>query len=572
VLRLDGETSWAQAAEAGRQLAGAPLVLFLSAACQVGFQAIDRARVRLEADGGIGAVGGMILQAHGVIAQAGGIVWQDGRTHDYMAGESALAPEANFIRAVDFCAPACLLVRTEVLNRLDGFDQGCAPGHEMVDLCLRIGAAGLRVVYDPSVAVTETLPGVRAQGLCPHVLAKHANLLSAHAPAGGPSIQVHARHAERGPRRILFIEDTVPLRRIGSGFVRSNDIVRAMAELGASVTVYPVNGCEHPIARVYGDMPDTVEVMHTLSLEGFGGFLRNRQEYYDLIWVARAHNLQKLCPELVKIYGADLAGVRIVLDTEALTPLRDAQAAELAGRTFDAEAEMVSLQALARRCAATVAVTAEEASVLRRHGLGEVFTIGHALEARPSARPFGQRGGMLFVGAIHTADSPNLDSLAWFTAEVLPLIEAELGWQTRLTIAGYMAPGIDMGRFDGHPRITLRGALADLEPLYNAHRVFVAPTRYAAGAPYKVLEAASRGLPVVCTDILQKQVGWVPGQEIVAASGSDPGGFAAAVLALYRDEALWCTVREGALQRLRREHDRDDFVRSVGAVLAAVAA
>ena len=29
--------------------------------------------------------------------------------------------------------------------------------------------------------------------------------------------------------RVLFIEDTVPLRRIGSGFVRANDLIRVMA-------------------------------------------------------------------------------------------------------------------------------------------------------------------------------------------------------------------------------------------------------------------------------------------------------------------------------------------------------
>jgi O-antigen biosynthesis protein len=32
--------------------------------------------------------------------------------------------------------------------------------------------------------------------------------------------------------RILFVEDTVPLRTIGSGFVRSNDLVQVMASLG----------------------------------------------------------------------------------------------------------------------------------------------------------------------------------------------------------------------------------------------------------------------------------------------------------------------------------------------------
>ena len=72
----------------------------------------------------------MILQPHGVIAQAGGILWNNGSTHDYQRGASPLLPEANFVRTVDFCAPAFLLVRAALLAQLDGFDHDCAAGYE----------------------------------------------------------------------------------------------------------------------------------------------------------------------------------------------------------------------------------------------------------------------------------------------------------------------------------------------------------------------------------------------------------------------------------------------------------
>jgi len=63
-----------------------------------------------------------------------------------------------------------------------------------------------------------------------------------------------------------------------------------------------------------------------------------------------------------------------------------------------------------------------------------------------------------------------------------------------------------LDRFRDHPRVTLRGPVTDLTPLYDSHRVFVAPTRFAAGVPYKVHEAASFGLPVVATDLLRRQL------------------------------------------------------------------
>jgi glycosyltransferase involved in cell wall biosynthesis len=191
------------------------------------------------------------------------------------------------------------------------------------------------------------------------------------------------------------------------------------------------------------------------------------------------------------------------------------------------------------------------------------------IEPHPTARLFAERSGMLFVGAIHREDSPNFDSLVWFVDAVLPLIEAELRWETRLTVAGYNAPSVDLSRFERHPRITLRGPIADLDPLYNAHRVFVAPTRYAAGAPYKVFEAASRGLPVVATEVLCGELDWRSGEEILAAASSDPATFAAHVVALYRDETFWRSVREGALRRLQQENGRENYTRAVAAVLMA---
>ena len=51
----------------------------------------------------------------------------------------------------------------------------------------------------------------------------------------------------------------------------------------------------------------------------------------------------------------------------------------------------------------------------------DVAVIGHMRDLRPTPKAFAQRAGMLFVGAIHQADSPNFDSLGWFVDHVLPL-------------------------------------------------------------------------------------------------------------------------------------------------------
>ncbi len=54
-----------------------------------------------------------------------------------------------------------------------------------------------------------------------------------------------------------------------------------------------------------------------------------------------------------------------------------------------------------------------------------------------------------------------------------------------------------------------------------------------------------------------------------AAAADDPAAFAAAVVRLHRDEVLWLSVREGALQRLQQENARAGFANAIGLVLMA---
>jgi GT2 family glycosyltransferase len=569
LLRFDSDIGWSRAADAGRQAATGQSILFLAAGAQIAPGAVDRAQARLASDASVGAVGGLILRPDGMVAQAGGILCSDGRVHHYQSGASPLAPETGFVRDTDFCAADFLMVRASLLSDLDGFDYDCSQGFDAVDLCLRLRQAGFGTVYDPSVMIIGDAGPAQSGDCGDHFRRKHAARLVRHLSSEVP-VHVLARHTSATPHRVLFIEDTVPVRRLGSGFVRANDLVNMMASLGFAVTVFPVNGCDQPISRVFGDLADTVEVMHTLSLDDFAAFLKERPGYYDTIWIARTHNLAKVRPVLIADFAlraSPTLQVNIVLDTEAVTPEREAIQAGLAGKPYDLAGAMTAIQIDAEICHRVVAVTAAEADTLRRHGLQNVSVIGHMIEPNPTARSFAQRAGLLFVGAIHTADSPNLDSLIWFVDAVLPLIEAELKWETRLTVAGYVAPGIDLSRLEQHPRITLRGPVADLTPLYNAHRIFVAPTRYAAGAPYKVLEAASHGLPAVATELLRTELGWLAEQEIISAPTNDSEAFAACILDVYRNEIRWQALRDGALRRLQQDNGRENYLSAVASVL-----
>src|SRR2546428_700868 len=85
-----------------------------------------------------------------------------------------------------------------------------------------------------------------------------------------------------------------------------------------------------------------------------------------------------------------------------------------------------------------------------------------------------------------------------------------------------------------------------------------APTRYAAGLPMKLHEAASVGLPSVVTPLIASQVGWSDGREVVV--GADAAEFARGLVALYSNREMWERIRAGALNAVQRDCARQTFL------------
>jgi GT2 family glycosyltransferase/glycosyltransferase involved in cell wall biosynthesis len=528
----------------------------------------------LEHDETVGAVGGRILNLTGRLQEAGSILWSDGSAAGYGRGDVSDLPRYMFRRDVDFCSAAFLLTRTRLFRDLGGFDEIFTPAYyEEVDFCLRLWKQNLRVVYEPHAAIVHFEYGSSDSAFaanlatrnCRIIRSKHADYLTKRQAPGLENV-LRARVGRISALRILFIDDRVPHLDEGSGYPRANEIANAMSRMGAVVTLFPMTRSQETWPRVYRDLEREIEVMADSSATSLETFLNERRAHYDVILVSRPHNMRYLLQVLKD--KSSLNKSRLIYDAEAVFALRTQARARMLGEVeSEAAAELADEMQLAGNADDIICVSEIE----RRHfvdsGLASVFILGHCLDPKPSANSFEQRRDILFVGAMNSSGSPNEDSVRWFSTYVLPLIRSGLPTDNvRLIVVGQNTAQ-ELSDLTQHPSVEVIGSVRDLSSYYEQARIFVAPTRFGAGIPIKILDAASHGVPVVATSLMAAQLGWVDGEQLLTAEETDPQSFANQCLRLYRDKDLWLHLREEALTRVQEDCSPGRFQEDLRTIL-----
>lgn len=560
----------------------APVTLYLNNDLRLFPQAISYGMARLYAAPSIGAVTAKLVRSNMRLQEAGSIIWRDGATYGYRREDATTIPEANFVRDVDYGSAAFLMVHTGLVKRLQGYDPRYKPAYfEDTDFCVRLAKTGLRIVYEPLVVVEHLEFGTSGHVGSHALIQKHLKLFGqAHQDLLRTQQPPHIRNALLGRescrqdrKRILFIEDCMPLRSLGSGYVRSHEIICTFVKLGYHVTIFPVQPVTERYCFLYAHFPEEVELALDQNKFTLAAFLEERVGYYDILWIARTHNLDQIQPILSEA-SRFLIGCRAILDTEVVAAPRKILYDHYCGKTD----HTASLDGLLRKelesaayCQRVIAVTEHDAGLIRQAGHNNVSVLGHGLLCHPTQRDFSARHHILFLGAFHDVQSPNMDSMLWFVREVLPLLlENPDAHDWKVRIAGYIAPSVNLSVLASHPNIEIIGPVESVDSLYDSHRVFIAPTRFAGGLPYKLHEAASYGLPIVTTPLLKDQVGWVDGETLLCAAPEDPHGFSAAIERLYTDEALWMKLRQNALEAVRKDTNPASFRERLSEIMSLV--
>jgi GT2 family glycosyltransferase len=576
VIRSPENLGFLRACNLAAREAGGDYLLFLNNDTVLHAGSVAAALDTITRDSSIGAVGARLVHPDGRLQEAGSIIWSDGSCLGYGRGDSPwLAPYA-FERDVDFCSAAFLLTPRSRFAALGGFDPRYEPAYyEDADYCVRLWKAGARVVYQPRALVTHLEFGSAASAAraVAMQLERRTAFVDAHRvwldrqAAPTPAAPRRASARARPGLRILVVDDRVPRRSMGFGFPRAAALVSSLVQLGHSVTLLPTSAGDEDLEHAYADVPRCVEIVSGDVTQRVRDVFRERQGEYDVVLVSRSHNMEMLRARLGPP-SAWMAGAAVIYDAEAVTAHREAARRRLQGEwlTEDEAVRLVRDEvALARDVGAVLAVSEAERAAFDTVCAGRVHLVGHALATAPSPARAGDRRGILFVGAFHQL-SPNEDAARWFLTAVLPILRGRLGNGLTVTIAGPDPPET-LTRLRG-PGVEVTGGIPDLRPLYDRARVFIAPTRFAAGIPLKVLEAAANGVPAVVTPLLATQLAWTSGQELLSAD--DPQAFAEACARLFEDEALWTRIRRAALARIERDYAPEVCAARLRAVLEHV--
>ena len=524
----------------------------------------------------IGAVGALLILPSGLVQEAGSLVWNDGSTYGFGRGMPPECGEVRFRRDVTYCSGAFLLTPRDRWEALRGFDEAFAPAYyEDTDYCMRLQEQGLRVVFEPGAIVDHYELGSQA---------KSGDAVEASLRNRGYFYERHSAMIERLPRpelhnalpardqiagrskRLLIVDDLLPLRENGSGMPRLQAIITAAIKAGWSVTCYMMSDPEVDWEKLWTELPAGVEIIADRGPTALGDFLQERAGHYRAILVSRPHNMPAFWAA-VGSHPRALGHARVIYDAEAIFTTREIVRNAIDGIKVDStKADAMIADEIRRSAAGTHAVTCvshEDHALFRRFlppGI-PAHRVGHAVAVARGTPPYAARRGFLFVGRLLEPSAPNWQGLAWFIREVWPEIRRTLP-DAEMTVVGRLHPAHDEL---AAPGVRLLGPVNDLQPIYDGARVFVAPVRFAAGIPIKIVEATAAGLPTACTALMASQLGWPPGEALAASD--DPAEMALRAVALHENGEPWQSMLDRAQACLSREFGQEAFEAALAAAL-----